>query len=459
MKEHEIKIAEFEKKFTATRNLSKKFKFYWENKVFVETHDPIKNLEYIQKMLQAAIKKDDKYIEHLLYIFQGYLYRRDGFYDKALNLYNKSKNYFKATDDQKNYAKIISDISVIFATLGLQNQACFLWKDLLRNYIDKKDLYQRGIIINNLITTSITSYQNYDQVEIVLNELLDEMKESINNTYHYNFIYCKSMINMGFYHYTKYNDFKKSLAFYEKALSIVDEIHDLGAKYEIYVKIADCYKGLKDEVNRISFLIKARKTIANSENNLNCLYLFKELYHYYKTKEDMKKALMYFEIVHALELQKKDQENKVNSILENMGINSNEKINIDFLKEYSKKHIFDFNREVFLENIKGVMVKISLDAIISVTSYSKMIKIHFVDNTHLIYKISMKEFSDLLLEKFGEDHLFFSTNLRSEMVNLFWMSHYDKLNKKLYFNVLGEEIVFELTRIQSVLLRDYLKIN
>lgn len=459
MKEHEITLADFEKKFTATRNLSKKFKFYWENKVFVETHDPIKNIEYIQKMLQAAIKKEDKHIEHLLYIFQGYLYKRDGIYDKALNLYYKSKNYFYLKDDKQNYAKIISDISVIFATLGLHNQACYLWKDLLRNYVDKKSYYQRGLIMNNLISTSITSYQNFEQVEVVLNEILEELKEATNNAYHYNFIYCKSMINMGYYHFMKYNDYKKSLTFYEKALSIVDEIHDLGAKFDIYVKIADCYKGLKDEVNRISFLLKASKTIKNSENNVNCLYLYKELYHYYKSKEDIKKALMYFEIIHTLELLKKDQENKVNAILENMGIDSNDKIHVDFLKEYSKKHIFDFNREVFLENIKGVLVKINLDAIISVESYSKMIKIHFVDKTHLIYKASMKEFSDLIHEKFGDDHLFFNTNLRSEMVNLFWMRQYDKLNKKLYFNVLGEELVFEVTRTQSVLLRDFLKIN
>jgi hypothetical protein len=87
-----------------------------------------------------------------------------------------------------------------------------------------------------------------------------------------------------------------------------------------------------------------------------------------------------------------------------------------------------------------------------------MIKIYFVDKTNFVFKVNLKEIWDILTDKFGNDHLFFHTNLRNEIVNLSWMSKYDKLNKKLYINVLGKEISFELTRGQSLLLKDFLNI-
>lgn len=456
MKEHEIKIAEFEKKFSATRNLSKKFNLYWENKRFLESYAPINNLGYIEKMLHTAIKKEDKHVEHLLYIFQGYLYKNNGEYDKALQLYYKSKKYFYTSENKSYYAKILSDIAVIFATLGLYNQACYIWKDLLRSYIEKDNFYQYSLVLNNLIYTSMISFQNYDQIEEVLNEILEKMKNEANLS---DFILCKTKANLGQFYLSKFQDYKRALIFFNEALEITDNIHEKMAKFEILIKIAECYKGLKDEVNRISYLIKALKSIENTEINVNCLPLYKELYQYYKSKEDMKRALKYFEVIHKLELSKKEQENNVNAILEKIGMVSDDKSHINFLNEYSKKHIFDFKRDIFLENIKGVLVKINLDAIVSVASYSKIVKIYFVDKSQHIYKISLKEFLDLICEKFGDDHLFFSTNLRSEIVNLFWMNNFDKLNKKLYFNVLGEELEYEVTRSQAVLLRDFIKLK
>ena len=449
-------VQEFDVKFYELASLKDRFNYYWENKVLIETHSPHKNVKYIQILLETAIEQKDQDIEHLLYIFQGYLFKKDGYYDKALHLYYKSKNYFFITEHKSYYAKVISDISVIFATLGLYNQACYLWKDLLRNYIDKDNIFQKGIVLNNLISTSISSYQNFDQVETILNDLLKEVKEAnYQDAYYYNFVYCNSMVNLGYFHFMKFNDYKKALTFYEKALDVVNDIHDLGSKYEIYIKIADCYKGLNEEAKRINHLLKALKTLNNCENNISCLYMYKELYHYYKSKDDMKNALLYLEIVNALELNKKDQESKINTIIENIRMVSKDENHTSFLNEFSKKHVFNFNREVFLENIKGVVVKINLDEIVSIESYSKMIKIRFTNQTNHIYKATMREFSDLIHEKFGEDHLFFNTNLRSEMVNLFWMSKYDKLNKKLYINVLGEETVFELTRGQSIILKDF----
>jgi DNA-binding LytR/AlgR family response regulator len=111
-----------------------------------------------------------------------------------------------------------------------------------------------------------------------------------------------------------------------------------------------------------------------------------------------------------------------------------------------------------LENIKGNLIKINIDSVVFVLSVNKIIKIHFADKTSYSFKLSLKEFADKIQESFGKEHLLFSTNQRCEMVNLFWLSKYEKLQKKIFLNVLGEEFEFEVTRSQAPLLKDFLSI-
>jgi len=85
-------------------------------------------------------------------------------------------------------------------------------------------------------------------------------------------------------------------------------------------------------------------------------------------------------------------------------------------------------------------------------------EILLTDNKIIRLNQKFKCFTDMLFSNIGENHLFFYTNLRSELINLFWLSKIDKIEKSIYLNVLGHEYNFKLTRSQYPSLKDFLKI-
>jgi DNA-binding LytR/AlgR family response regulator len=109
-----------------------------------------------------------------------------------------------------------------------------------------------------------------------------------------------------------------------------------------------------------------------------------------------------------------------------------------------------------MENTDDEVVKVNIDSIVYVVSYNKNLKIFFPNNRTETFRKSFKEFTDFIQEKFQSNHLFFYTNLRNQMVNLYWISRFDRASKQLYLNVIGQEIMFEVSRSQVSELKDFL---
>jgi hypothetical protein len=63
---------------------------------------------------------------------------------------------------------------------------------------------------------------------------------------------------------------------------------------------------------------------------------------------------------------------------------------------------------------------------------------------------------DLIVNKFENNHLFFITNVRKQIVNLYWLSKFDKYSKRIILNVFGHNYYFNLSRNQYILIKDFL---
>jgi hypothetical protein len=59
-------------------------------------------------------------------------------------------------------------------------------------------------------------------------------------------------------------------------------------------------------------------------------------------------------------------------------------------------------------------------------------------------------------EKFLDNHLFFASNFRKHIVNLYWLSRFDKYEKKLVLTVFGSDYLFDLSRNQINAIKEYL---
>jgi len=141
---------------------------------------------------------------------------------------------------------------------------------------------------------------------------------------------------------------------------------------------------------------------------------------------------------------------------EKFGFEENDQKNAGYLKEYIRINTFDLDRNIFMENTDGELVKVNIDSIVYVESYNKNLKLFFPNNRTEIFRKSFKDFTDFIHEKFQKNHLFFFTNLRNQMVNLYWISRFDRVSKQLFLNVIGQEIMFEVSRSQISELKEFL---
>jgi hypothetical protein len=48
------------------------------------------------------------------------------------------------------------------------------------------------------------------------------------------------------------------------------------------------------------------------------------------------------------------------------------------------------------------------------------------------------------------------TNVRKQIVNLYWLSKFDKYSKRIILNVFGYNYYFNLSRNQYILIKDFL---
>ena len=448
------KFNEIERSYRNEKNLQEKFKIFKTNFYYLDRIDQQKTLWFIEDLISQAKSIKDARMEHIFYLYKFNFYRNQGEYTKALKLALKSKDYFFTIDEQATYFVVLSDIAAILLDLGLMNQAIYLWKEIFSysNGIENNAL--KYMVLNNLISTSIINFQIFENTEAFIAEMISYYEK---NDMQNSIMYCKSNAIMGLYVMVHKKQPKEAKYYLDISLQKADELKEINTQFELYELLAKYYDLVNDNKNKLSYLKKALHVFSDNKKLVKAIPVIKELYQYYKSKDDFKNALKYYQLLHNLEQVKFEHEKEVTNILNQIGFDSDINILKEVHDQYIKKHIFDFNRELFLENIKGDLTKVNIESIINVKACSKMIKIHFVDKTHFVFKVNLKEFWDMISDKFGNDHLFFYTNLRNEIVNLSWMSKYDKLNKNLYINVLGEETVFKLTRGQSLLLKDYFK--
>lgn len=445
---------EFEIAYKNAKTSKEKFKVLRPNTYFLESYSHSKVPFYFEELIKMANDEGETRGVYVYYLYLNSYYRNQGLYDKGLKLLLLSKQFFFETGELETYYKTISDIAVSMYELGQKRQAVYLWKEIL-NFEDKfKEASQLHILKINIIYSSLVDFNITDDVESAIFEMLNYIDSQKEVT---NLIHNTANALFSLYYYKK-EMYKEAIEHALKSVEIAKSCNDIHNLFDVYLILSDCYEKLKDKKKWLKCLIKAKNQSKDKKSYIKAIPVYDSLYLYYKSKEDYKNALKYQKEKHVLELYKINQQNEINTMLNNLGFENNDSLNDFLLNEYSKRYLFNFDRDVFLENLNGTLVKINIDSIVYVSSKSKMIQIHFVDKTSLVFKINMKDFSNLVSEKFGDHHLLFNTNLRSQIVNLFWMSKLDKLKKMLFVNVLGEELTFNLTVTQHNRLKDYLKL-
>lgn len=438
------KIEYFENELVKTNNYKNKLKLYRQYAFFMLSNDPDNALEIINKGYTCSLQFEDEYEQKVMYFLKGVCLIELKIYDQALQILLESKDYFYQLNNKIFYAKALSNIAVIYFELEFFNQAIYIWRDLLLNHIDYQDTSFKNIVLNNLISAYQNSFRFNEYSEIEIDSIL---KHYIDNNLEIDHNYVNVLNNLAVF-YRLSNNFLKAIEIGVESYSLAFNNNYEKIRYEICINLALCYKEVKDNRNVIRYLLIALKISNKTKYDFLKDELYRLLYLYYKNKNILSKSLKYLESLHEFQAQKEEIKIKIFKIYKIENWNSNLLTNLSMFNNYVKNNLFDWDRNLYIENIKGVVMKVNVDSIVCALASNKFLKIVFPNNKTVIFKKSFKDFLNMLEGKFGDNHMFFITNQRSEIINLYWFSSFDKLKKKIYLNVLGVEYSSSITRTQ-----------
>lgn len=452
MGEVKLRSNAFEIQINEELIMDKKFDIYRKYIYFLSQNDPLLSLKKAEEALDLAVKTNNTFQQKVMLFIKAVCLIEFDKYEQSISILLECKKYFYANNHLDFYSKALTNLGVIYYNLRCYNQSIFIWKDVLINHIDRKDINYKNIVTNNLVTAYLKTYTPPDSVELQLKGILSYFED---NNLTKDQLYCDVVVNLTTYYRIK-KRYAESIQLGLEALEMSENKGFNKLKYEICFCLSNTFKDMENEKKMIFYL----KLALHYSNKHKYTYLqeeiYNELYLYYKSKENYKEAFLNIEeFIHWQNLKNESLNNSI-KIINQFQFETTDAINANYLSQYIEKFSFDLERYIYIENVNGDLVKLNIDNIVFVKSYKKMINIVFSNSSNETFKIPLKSFLDLVQEKFLDNHLFFASNFRKHIVNLYWLSRFDKYEKKLVLTVFGSDYLFDLSRNQINAIKEYL---
>jgi hypothetical protein len=452
MNEIKLRSNAFESQINEELIMDKKFDIYRKYIYFLSQNDPLLSLKKAEEALSFAIEINNVFQQKVMLFIKAVCLIEFDKYEQSISILLECKKYFYSNNHLDFYSKALTNLGVIYYNLRCYNQSIFIWKDVLINHIDRKDINYKNIVTNNLITAYLKTYNPPDSIELQLKQILSYFED---NHLTKDQLYCDVVVNLTTYYRIK-KRYAESIQLGLEALEMSENKGFNKLKYEICFCLSNTFKDMDNEKKMIFYL----KLALHYSNKHKYTYLqeeiYNELYLYYKSKENFKEAFLNIEeFIHWQNLKNESLNNSI-KIINQFQFETTDAINANYLSQYIEKFSFDLERYIYIENVNGDLVKLNIDNIVFVKSYKKMINIVFSNSSNETFKIPLKSFLDLVQEKFLDNHLFFASNFRKHIVNLYWLSRFDKYEKKLVLTVFGSDYLFDLSRNQINAIKEYL---
>lgn len=452
MNEVKLRSNAFEIQISEELIMDKKFDIYRKYIYYLSQNDPLLSLKKAEEALDLALKIENLFQQKVMQFIKAVCLIEFDKYEQAITILLECKKYFYSNNYLDFYSKTLTNLGVIYYNLRCYNQSIFIWKDVLINHIDIKDLNYKYIVTNNLITAYLKTYNPPDSVELQLKEILSYFED---NNLTKDQLYCDVVVNLiTYYRYKK--RFIESIQLGLEAIEISENHGFNKFKYEICFCMFNTFKDMSNENKMIYYL----KLALHYSKKYKYTYLqeeiYNELYLFYKNKEKYKEAFLYIEEFMYWQNLKSESLNNSIKIIKQFQFEATDTINANYLNQYIEKNSFDLERNIYLENLSGDMIKINIDKIAFVESHKKMTKIFFSNSSNEVFKIPLKNFIVIVEEKFFNNHLFFTCNFRKHIVNLYWLSRFDKYEKRIVLTVFGVDYLFDLSRNQINAMKEFL---
>lgn len=430
--------------------------FYIQYRNYLVFNDLQKALDIIKEGYYKYEKyQNEKYKYRLLLFWANTLVVLENF-DEALEKMMKCIQYFQKKNDTNNLASTISNMATIFQRLEMFSYSVYLWKILLKKYIDPQNSYFVDVINCNVLMVNIVEFKKIDFSIEIIDDVIDRYQKMENIERKHLQVYLFMYSNKARY-YKLLNNYKQAINLFEQLL-IDYETHNFKLqKMDIYVELGSLYR-LIDNEEKMIFCFKNVIRIGEEYNRKMVFSLvYKELYEYYKAKNEYKKAFNSLEKYNFYNEKKLEVKKNIVAIVKSIGIDNK------ILSNSNIKNIFnndDINSDkfIFCENINGEIIKIDAVEIIYMQKMDENVVFFLSNNEKIDIKGNYRNLTAQLLSLFPDTLIFFEANARDTLFNLFWISRISIEDKIVYLRPYNNEIPISLSKRKWVEFKNILKI-
>jgi tetratricopeptide (TPR) repeat protein len=364
-------------------------------------------------------------------------------YKEALEKNLICLKYFLSKNDSDSITILIGNTAGIFFRLEMQSYAMYLWELILKKYVNPNNKYFIDLILCNITMVKLNFLHHIDFNIEVIEDLIAHYKSQDKNRKNLQILFF-SLHNKARYYSLK-NNYLNSIQILEDLILDYDQNDFVSQKIDVYFDLGNLYRKIDNEEK----MIFCFKNVIKIGEDLNLKLLFSnvynELYEYYKSKSNYKKALECLEKYNKYKEIEIDLKKKVNASIKEIGIDrhlfSNSKISNIFNNDR-----IEINNFIFCENHQGIIVKIDSMNIIYSQLDEKGITVFLANNEIICIKGLFKNFTNQLYSLYSENQIFFETNARDTIINLFWISKISINQKIVYLRPYQNEIPILLSK-------------
>lgn len=451
----EDKIRELKLKIEAESNFEVQCVLIFDLIKYYNTFDLDESLKILKTLLKKQELKANEILLKKAMIHLAIIYIKKGRYKQSIKILSQYTKEDSILIANKIYTSVYSSLATIYADLKEYNTAIYIWDKLYKSVNIEENLVQKSIFANNIFSFSIANLKTKPSNI----EEMFEFERLLAGNDSYSHILCMTLANISNYYLLEKNKEKFKL-YYKKSEQLAQKWEALDILYHLLLMYAQfCNEVLNSPEDEKKAILEALEIAKNLKKENHNPILYYRLYILYYNENKYKQALKYHVKFHEVETEKNNTLTLIQNQLKDIGFDIEVKKKNNISKDAQSRIISNSHNFIILKNIKNENIKIELQNIVTVTLFHTYVKIKFAENLKKehVFKHSIHEVYEKIAEIEYENTLFFYTNLRSEFVNLYWMSSFNNYDRKLTLDVIGSKTEFILTYRQSRALNRMLK--
>lgn len=445
------KIKFFETSIENENDVSKKIRLWHDYRNYFSQIEPQLSLEIAERGYEYAVTVSETEAMSMLFSKSNSLTRLEK-YEEAFKLLTNCLSFFVEKNDRSMIMRVLGGLSNIYIFLNMYPHAKYIINLILTNYITENDKEFAFVCKANLMLL----YVNEQGILPFTIEEIDEMLKSyeekkLNNTLAYLSInQMKARV--------LYNEKKYDLAL-EQIYWTIEQSEALNAQNILIDAYYDlgriCKQKNENEKMETSFL----KAIQISHNLHSIIYLediYQILHKYYSNNKMFKKALEALENFNYYSKQLDEKRNVIVQKSEVLSSFSSLNWDKEILSSLFNNSNMDVKMSFFIKDIKNNIHVIRIQDIVYAQKNVDILKVQLAIGKPIYSHMNFKDFVENIQTYEFFDKLFFETNMRSQIINLFWMNKMDLPNKIIYLRALENEYEIKVSKRQYALIKKHL---